>query len=161
MRRLALPALLLPLSACGGGAEMSGTALGIPFGDTRYVFFGGPFIAISNIEMDCEQLSFVRSNYEVGQAPTDDDTQLLQFGFTQTAEVSEGQKAIAVTASVSAAVVKVVDGAFDFAYADGGVLDVESVSEDEVEGNFEGVAFDDGSLNGTFKASWCRNLKDR
>ena len=161
MHRLASLVLLLPLAACGGGAEVSGTALGIPFGNTRYVFFGGPFIAISNIEVDCEQLAFVRSNYEVGQAPTSDDMQLLQFGFNQSEEVVEGQKSVAVTASVSAAVVKVVDGAFDFAYADGGVLDVESVSDDQVVGSFEGVAFDDGTLDGSFEASWCRNLKDR
>jgi hypothetical protein len=151
---------LLALAACGGGADVSGTALGIPFADTPYVFFGGPFIVISNIETDCEALSFVRGNYEVGSAPTEDDAQLLQFGFTA-GDVVEGQKSISVTASVSAAVVKVNDGAFDFAYADGGVIDVTSVTDDRVQGTFEGVAFEDGSLDGDFDADWCRNLKDR
>lgn len=160
MRSAGLVALLLPLSACGGGADVSGTVLGIPFDKTRFAYFGGPFIVISNIETDCEAISFVRSSYEVGNAPSDADAQLLQFGF-QSGAVEEGQKSISVTASVSATVVKIDGGAFDFAYANGGVINVEALSEDEVQGTFEGVAFDDGTLDGDFDATWCRNLKDR
>jgi hypothetical protein len=159
MRSGGFLALLLPLAACGGASEVSGTVLGITFEKTRFVYFGGPFVAMSNIETDCEALSFVRSSYEVGNSPTDADVELLQFDFASGA-VEEGQKSIGVTASVNAAVVKVSGGAFDFAYADGGVINVEAVSDDRVEGTFEGVAFDDGTLDGDFDAEWCRNLKD-
>lgn len=160
MRSGAFLLLIPPLAACGGGAEVSGKALGITFEDTRYAWFGGPFVVISNIETDCESISFVRSNYEIGNAPTDADMQILQFGFASS-DVSEGQKSISATASVNATVVKIDDGAFDFAYADGGVINVESLSEDRAQGTFEGVAFEDGTLDGSFDAEWCRNLKDR
>ncbi len=159
--RLGAILLVVPaLVGCGGSSEVSGKALGITFEKTRYAWFGGPFIVLSNIETDCEAISFVRSNYEIGNAPTDDDMQLLQFGFASS-DVTDGQKSIAPTASVNATVVKIDDGAFDFAYADGGVINVEELSEDRVTGTFEGVAFEDGSLDGDFDAEWCRNLKDR
>lgn len=160
MRLVAPVLLLLPLAACGGGANVSGTALGIDFADTRFVYFGGPFVVISNIETDCEALAFIRNNYEIGNAPTVDDVQLLQFGFASGA-VEEGKKSISPTASVNAAVVKNHGDAFDFAYADGGVINVESLSDGKASGTFEGVLFDDGQLDGDFDAVPCRNLKDR
>ncbi len=160
MRLGALLLVVPALAACGGGADVTGKALGINFEKTRYAWFGGPFIVISNIETDCEAISFVRSNYEIGNAPTDSDMQILQFGFASS-DVTEGQKSIAPTASVNATVVKIDGGAFDFAYADGGVINVESLSEDNAQGTFEGVAFEDGTLDGEFDAEWCRNLKDR
>lgn len=160
MRRAGELGVWFLLSACGGGAEIEGTALGIEFSDTRYVFFGGPFVAVSNIEVDCEQLAFVRSTYEVGQSATEEDMQLLQMSWAA-GEVDEGLKSIGITASVSATVVKVSGGAFDFAYAESGVVDIESVTEDKVIGTFEGITFEDGSLTGEFDARWCRNLKDR
>jgi hypothetical protein len=41
------------------------------------------------------------------------------------------------------------------------MLHVTKVEEESmVEGNFD-LTFDDGALQGDFKAEWCRNLKNR
>lgn len=161
MRRL-LP-LFVPilLAGCGGGrAEVTGEALGITFGKSRSVYFGGPFIVIAQSDTDCEGLAFVRKTYEVGQVPTDDEVALLQFAFADV--ISVGQKSVDLGASVNATVVRGGGGAFDFEYAEAGVLDVDTYEDgSHVDGTFEGVTFADGVLDGEFSAEWCRNLKDR
>lgn len=163
LRHGAALAPLLLLAACGGGhAEVEGTVLGIPFGSTNFVFFGGPFIAISNIEVDCEDLVFVRHSYESGSQPTTTDMQLLQFAY-QTETVEEGNRSIDIGASVSATVVKAGEGGFEFSYAESGSINVDSfVDQEEAVGTFESVTFQDGgTLSGEFSAIWCRNLRDR
>lgn len=152
---------LLGLLGCGGSvADVEGTALGITFGKTHHVYFGGPLLVISAFESECEDLAFVRETYEVGQVPTEADVALLQFAFA--AEMSEGTNPVDLGASVNAAVVHGGGGAFEFEYAEGGVLDIDHLEAESVaEGSFEGVAFPSGTLNGSFTAEWCRNLKDR
>lgn len=151
------------LAGCGGGdASVSGTVLGIAFGDTKYVFMGGPYITISNIEVECEQLAFVQRSYEEGQQATTDEMQLLQFAYA-TDLVTEGNNAIDVSASVSSIVVKSNDANFEFTRAESGSINVESFTEnEEASGTFDSVTFQDGGvLTGTFSAEWCRNLRDR
>ncbi|MDP2313914.1 MAG: hypothetical protein Q8P41_13490 [Pseudomonadota bacterium] len=150
------------LTSCGGtGADVTGSAGGVNFGKTKQVYFGGPFIVIAITEVDCEGLDFTRRNYEVGQVPTDFDVQLVQFAF-EADNVAEGVFPVKIDAAVSATVVNVTGGAFFEAIATGGLLTVESVEADQsATGVFEGVLFDDGTLDGEFDATWCRNLKDR
>lgn len=157
--RFVLP--LVGLVGCGGSvAEVSGSALGITFGTTHHVYFGGPLLVVSAFDTDCEGLAFVRKTYEVGQVPTSEEVGLLQFAFAS--EMVEGTSAVDLGASVNAAVVKGGGGEFEFEYAEAGVLDIDSIeAETRVEGTFEGVAFPSGTLTGSFSAEWCRNLKDR
>ena len=168
MSRL-FPAWFL-LAGCGGpGAEVTGTVLEASFSDTDYVYFGEPYIVISEVQVDCDELSWVRRNYEEGVAPTESDAQMLQFAFADDDDaetpniVKEGRFPIDVAASVEATVVLVSGAAMATgspARATGGVLEI-TVAEDEstVEGSFETVTFDTGTLSGTFTAEWCRNLK--
>lgn len=147
-------------SGCGGPhAEVSGTVLDVGFGETTSVFFGGPYLVISNLDADCMDVAFVARNYEEGEAPTTIDTQVLQFAWSGD-EIVEGRSTVDVGASVSATVVSVIDGALRFDHASNGVITVDSATEDEVTGSFETVTFEDGTLNGTFTAEWCRNLRD-
>ncbi|MES2643219.1 MAG: hypothetical protein V4850_27290 [Myxococcota bacterium] len=150
------------LAACGGAsADVTGTAGGVDFDKTKYVFFGGPFVIISMLEIDCEDLDYVKRNYEIGQAPTDSETKLLQFSYDPDALV-EGSFPVAIDAAISASVVSVAGGAFYESIATGGLFTVESISEeDSASGVFEGLQFDDGALDGSFDAVWCRNLKAR
>lgn len=160
---LGLVALLGGLAGCGGGhADVEGTVLGIPFGSTRYVFFGGPFIAISNVEVDCKDLYYVRRSYESGSQPTTADMQMLQFAYVADT-VEAGQRSIDIGASVSATVVKANADNFEFSRAQSGVINVEDYEDEKTaSGTFDGVTFDDGgSLSGSFTAEWCQNLRDR
>ncbi len=157
-------ALMLVVMGCGGGkagAEVSGSALGISFGEAKYVYFGGPFVVVTPDPMECLDISWVRLSYQDGTAPTEDDVRLLQFGFTG-GDVTTGQKQIGLGASVTSTVVEVSGGTMAQTRANQGVLNVDELEEEVwASGSFEGVAFDDGTLDGTFEAEWCTNLKDR
>jgi len=139
---------------------VDGAVLGITIGETKYVYFGGPFLVLSAISSDCDDLDFLKRSYEIGNAPTPYDMAFLQFAWNADA-VDEGRKAIDRAASVGAAVLDIQsDGSFEFDYATGGVITVEElVEEKRLVGDFEGVAFLEGTLTGTFEAEWCRNLK--
>jgi hypothetical protein len=148
------------LVGCGGAsAEVDGSAGGVEFGKTNQVYFGGPFIIISMLELDCEDVDYVRRNYEIGLAPTDSDTQLIQFSFDEDT-ISEGDFPVDIDAAVSSSVVKISGGAFTETVASGGLLTVDSFEdEDHVDGTFDGITFEDGTVSGEFSAVWCRNLK--
>lgn len=150
------------LLGCGGPhAEVEGTTLGVEFGETGSVFFGGPFVVISNLDTDCMGVAWVERNYQEGQAPVDGDAQVLQFAWSAEGDgIVEGTSTIDVGASVSAAAVIVTDGVISFDHASGGVMTIDTYeAEKEATGSFEGVTFDDGGiLSGTFTAEWCRNL---
>lgn len=148
------------LVGCGGSsADVEGSAGGVDFGRTNQVYFGGPFIVISMLDVDCENLDYVRRNYEIGMAPTETDTQLIQFAFDEDT-ISEGDFPVDIDAAVSSSVVKISGGAFTETVASGGLLTVESFEdEQDVSGTFDGITFEDGTVTGEFSATWCRNLK--
>jgi hypothetical protein len=153
---------LVALVGCGGSsAEVSGSAGGVDFDRTNHVLFGGPYIVVSMIDVDCEDLDYVRRNYEEGQAPTELDTAMLQFSF-QGEAVVEGPAPLAIDGVASASVIRISGGAFYETVAEGGLLTIDAVTdEDTASGTFEGVTFEDGTLDGEFTAEWCRNLKAR
>lgn len=153
---------LLGLSACAGaGAEVSGSAGGVSFDKTPYVYFGGPYIVISMEEIECIDLSFVNRSYEEGVAPTTMDLAMLQFASNSDTDGFEAQRySIDVDASFSSTVVRVLDDAPTYTRASGGLLIIDEVTDDDASGTFESVVFEDGTLSGSFTAEWCRNLRD-
>lgn len=163
MRGLFGMAALLSLAGCGGAsADVTGSAGGVDFGSTRHVYFGGPFVVISMLDVACDEIDWVRRNYEVGSAPTPSDTQVLQFSFMDSSVVTTGPYPVLLTGAVSSSVIQISGGAFYETIAGGGLLTVdEVVDEDHATGTFEGIAFEDGTLEGSFDATWCRNLKAR
>ncbi len=156
--------LISLLAGCGAPpAAVSGTAGGITFEASTSAFFGGPYVVIANGEVDCVDLAWIRRSYEDGVAPTDSSVQLLQFAFNgdSSPTVAEGRVAVGVAANVSATLVKVAGDTPTFSRAEGGFLDIDTVeAESEAVGSFEGLAFEDGTLSGTFTATWCRNLRN-
>jgi hypothetical protein len=140
---------------------VTGSAGGVDFDRTTQVYFGGPFIIVSMADVECDELDFVRRNYEVGSAPTEKETALLQFSYDEEV-MAEGPAPVAINAAVSASVLKISGGAFFETIAEGGLLTLDTYEDEQAaSGSFEGLLFEDGTLDGTFDATWCRNLKAR
>jgi hypothetical protein len=164
MRLCAILPVFLALTGCASDPEstVTGTAGGITFGETATAYFGGPFLVVSAQPIDCMDLAFVVKSYEDGVAATDEDVAFLQFAFGQT-DVATGRTAVDVGASVSATVVNIVGDASRYTRAESGLLVVDAVDPSEdglATGSFEDVTFEDGTLAGTFTATWCRNLRE-
>ncbi len=151
---------LLALSACGGaGADLEGTVGTFELDDVSTVFFGGPFIFISNVNWDCLDVSWVSRSYGGGSALGDGrDFDAVQFAYSDPA-VEAGKWNVAGEAAVSAAFLHQQSEALSVWEGRGGNLVVDSVDADWVEGQLEAVRFEAGQLDGTFTAEWCRNLK--
>lgn len=152
---------LTTLCGCAGAsAEVDGAAGGIQFGSTNYVYWGSRYVVISMVEVECTGVDWVERNYDEGVAPTEVDTSVLQFTFAGE-ELVAGKSAVQQGGQVQATVVNVDGGVFQETNATGGTVTIDAVEEEEalVDGSFDAVSFEDGTLSGTFTAEWCRNLK--
>jgi hypothetical protein len=146
----------------GSSADVSGSAGGIRFGATAYAFFGGPFVVISMRDVACDELGWIAREYHAGTAPTSRDTELLQLAYMATDTVTTGRSPVSPVQTVSATVVRVEAGRFSGITADGGLLEIEEVVDaNHASGTFEGLAFPDGVLSGSFHATWCSGLDAR
>lgn len=162
----AAPRLLLGLSllVVGGctsfGAEITGKAGGVSLGEAEAVYFGGPFVVVAKTGITCEDLAFVRQNYEDGVAPYEEDIGMLQLTWIA-GEVSPGLKQVAPDASVTAKMLSISDAVFVESDASGGSVTIDTLEDDSVaEGTITGITFEDGTLSGTFVAEWCLNLRE-
>ena len=161
MKTLAIPtALVLLATGCAGPyAIVDGDVAGKGLADINTVMFGGPFIVISDAELDCLDVAFVTRHYSQGEAVTDFDFRLLQFAFSDP-EVYAGVFNLAGEASVTAKYLVQSDGAFAEYRGREGILEVDSYTEDKGAVGIFNVNFDEGALEGEYEAEWCRNLKD-
>jgi len=160
MTRTAIPTLLLLLSSCGGGfAEVEGEVAGKGLTDINTVMFGGPFIVMADVDLDCLDISWVTRHYTQGEAVTDYDFRMLQFAFSDP-DVVEGVYNLAGEAAVTAKFLVQSDMAFAEYRGRGGNLQVDTVDEDKVAIGLFDLEFDEGALNGDYNAEWCRNLRD-
>ena len=162
MLRQTLP-LLFPglLVGCGGAlAEVEGTAGGIQWGSSEFVYVGARYVVISAVEVDCRDIDWVDRNYDEGVKPTATNPSLLQFTFASRDAVEQGKFAIAQGGQVQSTIITISGDVFNEYNASAGTLSVDSV-EDEgaATGSFDAVTFEDGTLSGTFTAEWCVNLK--
>jgi hypothetical protein len=155
---LALAALLtgcgdkLPTEATG---SVAGSELNI-----QTAWWGGPFVLLSNAELDCKDLAWVERVYSVGEAPTDTDLVALQITFNDS-EVVEGVYDVTGEAPVSGRFLEIASGAFaEYRARTGTVELVELSGNGDASGTFA-LSFDDGSLEGSFVAEECSNLKDQ
>lgn len=164
LRSILLLSLSALLSSCGASAEIEGEIDGSSLADAQTIMFGGPFIVIANEALDCTEMSWVSRHYDTQEPPVDQNVSLLQLSFSNDEQVFEGQFSVAGNAQVTSKFLKIGDGAFTELKGLGGMLIIDSVSEDSwVEGSLEGITFRDaeGELNGEFKAEWCRNFKNQ
>ncbi len=138
---------------------VDGEVAGKGLTDINTVMFGGPFIVISDAELDCLDVAFVTRHYSQGEAVTDFDFRLLQFAFSDP-EVYAGIFNLAGEASVTAKYLIQSDGAFAEYRGREGNLEVDDYQEDQFALGIFNVSFDEGTLEGEYEAEWCRNLKD-
>ncbi len=161
MKTFAIPTALLLLAAgCGGSyAIVDGEVGGKGLTDVNTVMFGGPFIIISDADLECLEVAFVTRHYSQGEAVTDFDFKLLQFAFSDP-DVSTGVYNLAGEASVTAKYLAQSDGAFAEYRGREGILEVDQLEDDKFALGIFDVSFDEGELSGQYEAEWCRNLKD-
>jgi hypothetical protein len=161
MSRFAIPtALLLLVTGCGGPyALVEGKVAGKGLTEVNTVMFGGPFIIVSDVELECMDAAFVTRHYSQGEAVTDFDFEMLQFSFSDP-EVTTGVYNLAGEASVTSKFLVQSDGAFAEYRGREGNLEVDQLEEDSFAVGIFNVSFDDGTLEGEYEAEWCRNLKD-
>jgi hypothetical protein len=152
---------LLPLVACGGAsASVEGSAGGISWGESQFVYVGARYVVISATDLDCRSIDWISRNYDEGVKPTDLNVSTLQFTFASGDSVQEGRFPIAQGGQVQATIVNVSGDVFREFNAANGTFQVDGVEEEgAATGTFEDVAFEDGTLSGSFTAEFCVNLK--
>ena len=155
---LAIPALWT-LACRGPSAEVSGEVAGQGLPEVNTVMFGGPFIILSDIAIDCIDLAWVTRHYSQGEAVTDYDFRLLQFAFSDP-EVYAGVFNLAGEAAVTGKFLVQKEGAFAEYRGREGNLQVDELDQDAWALGLFDMGFDEGQMDGTFDAEWCRNLKD-
>jgi hypothetical protein len=161
MRSPAIPTLvsLLALGCGGSWATVEGEVAGRSFGDINTVMFGGPFLIIADVDLECIDVAWVTRHYNQGEAVTDYDFQLLQFAFSDP-YVYEGVFNLAGEASVNSKFIMQADEAFAEYRGREGNLQIDRLETDSLAVGLFDVGFDEGQLSGEFEAEWCRNLKD-
>ncbi|MFH1469344.1 MAG: hypothetical protein ABIO70_33475 [Pseudomonadota bacterium] len=161
MRHFAIPTLLslLSIGCAGSTATVDGTVAGQSFGDINTVMYGGPFVIIADVDLECIDVAWITRHYEQGEAVTDFDFQLLQFAFSDP-NVTEGVFNLAGEASVTGKFIYQKSGALAEFRGREGTLQVEALEQDKAAIGLFDLGFDEGSFTGDFDAEWCRNLKD-
>ena len=126
-------------------------------------FWGGPYVIITDSEMECDDVSWVQDRYnEDGETiGTDDTFKALQFTYSSQ-EVKDGPVSIAVRDSGATGWFISSDrGDAEVWQATTGNIDITLDKKDRAEGEFEVGFGDSGSLEGTFLIENCVNLKPR
>lgn len=164
---LAIP-LFLGLVACGDGtfADVSGTVDGQKFTAGSW-FYGGPFIAFSSLEEECEDFAWINrgATYETGQTedegapPLDSDRKVLLFTYDGDSVVAENTS-LGGESAVDGRLLVVSGGGLEVHRVEGGSLNVEEVDQkkEKVTGSVN-VDFEDGNIKGDFEVGYCTNLK--
>ena len=148
-------------AGCGGGAFVSGTG---SVGEHKFEpivgYWGGPFMYISNDDVDCMDMGWMEkypSNGEASPAPTQ---QGLQITFKES-DVVAGTYNAEGASPISAFFLAMDSDLLSLAKAESGVLSVDTLdNEGSAVGSFD-FKFADGDISGEFDIEWCRNLKSK
>ena len=156
-------ALLLGLVACTG-AEFSieGSVNDSTFTPVT-AFWGGPFIAFVDTEVDCQDMFWLqRINLEGEEPPTDKDLKALQITYNnEEGNIVTGTYTVGGEAPIKSEFLGIAGEEFTVDRALEGVLELdEKVDEESISGSFN-FTFASGSLEGTFSdVTWCMNIRD-
>ena len=148
------------LVACGDKlpTEANGDVAGQSL-DIQTAFWGGPFVLLTNAELDCKDVAWVERVYTIGVAPVDTDLVALQITFNDS-DVTEGVYDVTGEAPVGGRFLSITGGGFtEYTARTGNVEIVDLASGGDASGIFD-LSFDDVSLSGSFEAENCSNLKD-
>ena len=162
--RLLLITALLSLGCKKNFANVSGTVNGEGL-DAQSFFWGGPFLVITDSEIDCMDMAWVNEEYEDTASDngvaSEDKFTALQFTY-ESKEVQKGKVSISMQASAARAwFLLIEDEVADATQATGGFIEVDFDKKDRAKGKFDLDFGDEGSLKGDFRIEECSNLKKR
>lgn len=163
MRQLTLALFCLPLMGCAKlYADISGKVAGHSLSGTT-AYWGGPYIVISDAELECMDMPWVKDFYneDGDDVDTDVNQTVLQFTYEST-ELRPGKLSITKhDAGAKGWFLVVQDGEADVWQATGGNIEMEIDKKDRVSGTFTATFSSEGEIKGDVRIEKCSNLKPR
>ena len=152
--------VLIPIAAgCADPIVVDGAVDGFDIGEAGTVFFGGPFIVVTDEVLECREMAWVQRTYDVSAAPTDFDFVGVQFTYDED-DVSTGNYSVAGEAAVYAKGLVVSGGVYTEYRSNGGELVLTGLESNILATGSFNVTFDEGSLSTElFEAEWCVNME--
>lgn len=155
-RLLALGLLSLAASGCGPySGNIEGTLGGAEF-DPAVGYWGGPFIAFSNQDLDCQDLWFVAKDYD-DTNPSDQGFSLLQITFDDS-DVVGGDFTVAGESPVDAYYLVGDDDVLTIDEALSGTISIDDFTGSAPVKGTLSLEMVGGSVAGDFKVEHCANL---
>ncbi|MBN2798132.1 MAG: hypothetical protein JXX28_03225 [Deltaproteobacteria bacterium] len=149
------PLLLLTACAADGRGHISGEMGSHPFEKIVTAFHGGPFVALFDHQVSCEDTWWMDQSYSDQNAPDAEDGLMLQFTFQDDPVV--GTLSVAGAGAVSASGIFLDRAQYEVFRGRDGTVTLDEVSEDDMVGTFA-VTLSDGAVEGDFHSTWCRNM---
>lgn len=159
MRVCSLLSLITLAAGCEDPIVVDGAVDGFDINEAGTIFFGGPFILVTDEVLECRDMAWVQRTYDVSAAPTDFDFVGLQFTYDED-DVSTGNYSVAGEAAVYAKALVVSGGVFTEYRSNGGELVLTGLESNTLATGSFNVTFDEGSFSTElFEAEWCVNME--
>jgi hypothetical protein len=153
---------LILLTSCTLETTIDGAVAGFDVSIVGTMYWGGKYLFFADEELDCVDLDFVHHTYTGGKDPRDGDGDFvaLQFTFLDDPDAYTGFFSIGGDAPISGKLLVVEGGAFTEFRARSGSLTIDELEDNGVASGIFDVAFDDGTMTGTWETDFCVNLPD-
>ena len=159
--------LLIPL-LCFGCKNTTVSVTGKVDGEglsAASAFWGGPYLVITDAELDCIDMPWVQEDYEddePNEVSTEERMKALQFTY-ESEEIEEGKLSIRTKEAPALAwFLQIEESEANATQATSGTIDLTMDDDKQwVEGTFELTFGDAGNLDGEFVIEKCTNLKKR
>lgn len=135
--------------------DVSGSVGGNSF-TPMSAYYGGPYIAFFNIEIDCKEMYWLEKIYRNGEAPYNRNLEALQINFNDS-DVVTGTYSTGGEAPIRSSFLTITSDAFEVVTSTDGLLTVDDVDGDFATGTFD-LTYGEDVMSGTFMIPFCTNL---